>query len=82
MKKLWGRVGVTLVLTDQQHAALIGTYHKDEMEGTNQADKLMKSFLADKHITCLDGETYFPENRISLGMSEYDNPDFEMSFDL
>ena len=78
-KRLWGRVGISVTLTDRQYANLIGADHQDEVEGTTHATELLKTFLCNPRVTHFDGDTYFPS---SNGVRVADNPEFEMNFDI
>lgn len=68
MKKLWGRVGVSIKMTDYEYNEFIEAYHEDKVKAY---EMLEFSFMSGS--AKLDGEAYFPDN-------VDDNIDMEFNF--
>ena len=82
MKKIWGRVGVTIEMPDQQYEELLKAYVSDEKCDAGKAAAMVTKLLSDSSAAKLDGETYFPEAGVFGSNPGNDNPKFEMCFDL
>lgn len=72
MKRLWGRLGMEIILDDEEYAAVLS-----ENEDSQQI--LISAIEAKRAV--LNGETYFP-NQYAVNDTGYDNPDDDLSFTL
>ena len=72
MKRLWGRLGMEIILDDEEYAAVLS-------ENENSQQILISAIEAKRAV--LNGETYFP-NQYAVNDTGYDNPDDDLSFTL
>ena len=72
MKRLWGRLGMEIILDDEEYAAVLS-------ENENSQQILISAIEAKRAV--LNGETYFP-NQYAVNDNGYDNPDDDLSFTL
>ena len=78
-KKLWGRFGADIDLTEEEYNQIVG-------KGVKTKNKMATATIVEKAFkegrVTLRGETYFPEKKCFSSYEEYNNPDQEICCEI
>lgn len=78
-RKLWGRFGADIDLTEEEYNQIVG-------KGVKTKNKMATATIVEKAFkegrVTLRGETYFPEKKCFSSYEEYNNPDQEICCEI